>query len=200
MVVVQNWQAIDGWGAALRDWWLWCSMNGLMVLVPGCSINEPFDCFGAVLTVLTVYRWLWWCTINDLSMMHCRINDTVCRWLWCKINDKTSFVLMTLLETFFAVRQARVRISARHPMEVPSTEPTAMKIWRWASANVYEWRMYDCMNVCLKKNKCKKSGIRPPNLIKKKKKKNDAQCSLTSSRVRCISTLIVQDQRVSNDL
>ncbi len=36
------------------------------------------------------------------------------------------------------VRQARVRISARHPMEVPPTEPTAMKKWRWASANVYE--------------------------------------------------------------
>jgi hypothetical protein len=28
------------------------------------------------------------------------------------------------------------RFSARHPMEVPSTEPTAVKIWRWASANV----------------------------------------------------------------
>jgi hypothetical protein len=27
-----------------------------------------------------------------------------------------------------AVRQARVRISARHPKEVPPTEPTAMKI------------------------------------------------------------------------
>jgi hypothetical protein len=24
------------------------------------------------------------------------------------------------------------------PMEVPSTEPTAVKIWRWPSANVYE--------------------------------------------------------------
>jgi hypothetical protein len=29
-------------------------------------------------------------------------------------------------------------LSARHPMEVPPTEPTAVKIWRWASANVYE--------------------------------------------------------------
>ncbi len=37
-----------------------------------------------------------------------------------------------------AVRQARFRISARHPMEVPPTEPTAVKKWRWASANVYE--------------------------------------------------------------
>jgi hypothetical protein len=40
--------------------------------------------------------------------------------------------------SWLAVRQARVRISARHPMAVPPTEPTAMKIWRWASANVYE--------------------------------------------------------------
>jgi hypothetical protein len=37
-----------------------------------------------------------------------------------------------LVARWLAVRQARVRISARHPMEVPSTEPTAVKIWRWA--------------------------------------------------------------------
>jgi hypothetical protein len=43
-----------------------------------------------------------------------------------------------LVARWLAVRQARVRISARHPMEVPPTEPTAMKIWRWASASVYE--------------------------------------------------------------
>ncbi len=43
-----------------------------------------------------------------------------------------------LVVRWLAVRQARVRISARHPKEVPPTEPTAMKIWRWASANVYE--------------------------------------------------------------
>ncbi len=43
-----------------------------------------------------------------------------------------------LVARWLAVRQARVRISARHPMEVPPTEPTAVKIWRWASANVYE--------------------------------------------------------------
>jgi hypothetical protein len=35
-----------------------------------------------------------------------------------------------------AVRQARVQISARHPMEVPPAEPAAVKIWRRASANV----------------------------------------------------------------
>jgi hypothetical protein len=28
-----------------------------------------------------------------------------------------------------------------HPMEVPPTEAKALKIWRWASANVYK-----CMN------------------------------------------------------
>jgi hypothetical protein len=34
---------------------------------------------------------------------------------------------------WLAVRQARVRIPARHPMEA-----TAVKKWRWAPANVYE--------------------------------------------------------------
>ena len=43
-----------------------------------------------------------------------------------------------LVARLLAVRQARVRISARHPMEVPPNEPTAVKIWRRASANVYE--------------------------------------------------------------
>jgi hypothetical protein len=37
---------------------------------------------------------------------------------------------------WLAVRQARVRISARHRREVPPTEPAAMKTWRRASANV----------------------------------------------------------------
>jgi hypothetical protein len=50
-------------------------------------------------------------------------------------------------------------------MEVPPTEPTAVKIWRRASANVYERMMYECIN-CIKINKCKKSGKRPPNLEK----------------------------------
>ncbi len=40
-------------------------------------------------------------------------------------------------------------LSARHPMEVPPTEPTAMKIWRWASANVYECMMYVYLNVSI---------------------------------------------------
>ncbi len=41
-----------------------------------------------------------------------------------------------LVVRWLTVRQARVRISARHPREVPPTEPAAMKIWRRASANV----------------------------------------------------------------
>jgi hypothetical protein len=36
-------------------------------------------------------------------------------------------------------------------MEVPLTEPTAVKVWRWASANVY-----DNVSIVHKKNKCKK--------------------------------------------
>ncbi len=43
-----------------------------------------------------------------------------------------------LVARWLAVRQAQVRISARHPMEVPPIEPTAVKIWRWALENVYE--------------------------------------------------------------
>jgi hypothetical protein len=54
----------------------------------------------------------------DSSSRGCSVAQLVARWL--------------------AVRQARVRILAQHPMEVPPTEPTAVKIWRWASANVYE--------------------------------------------------------------
>ncbi len=57
-------------------------------------------------------------SIYIFSIIGCSVAQLVARWL--------------------AVRQARVRISARHPKEVPPTEPTAMKIWRWASANVYE--------------------------------------------------------------
>jgi hypothetical protein len=42
--------------------------------------------------------------------------------------------MVQLVVRWLAVRQARVQ----HPMEVPSTEPTAVKICRWASANDYE--------------------------------------------------------------
>ncbi len=54
--------------------------------------------------------------------------------------------VVQLVARWLAVMQARVRISAGYPMEVPPTEPTAVKIWRWSSANVYEWMMY-CMYV-----------------------------------------------------
>jgi len=40
-----------------------------------------------------------------------------------------------LIARLLAVRQARVRISYRGSAP---TELTAVKIWRWASANVYE--------------------------------------------------------------
>jgi hypothetical protein len=39
---------------------------------------------------------------------------------------------------WLAVKQERVRILARDPIEVPPTMPTAVKTWRWTSANVYE--------------------------------------------------------------
>jgi hypothetical protein len=50
-----------------------------------------------------------------------------------------------LVVRWLAVRQARVRISARHPREVPPTEPAAMKIWRRASAIVMREWLYECM-------------------------------------------------------
>ncbi len=43
-----------------------------------------------------------------------------------------------LVVRWLAGRQARVRISARHPIEIPPTEPTAVKTYMWAWANVYE--------------------------------------------------------------
>jgi hypothetical protein len=54
---------------------------------------------------------------DNLCFTACNVAQLVVRWL--------------------AVRQARGRISARHPMEVLPTEPTAVKTWRWASTNVY---------------------------------------------------------------
>ncbi len=53
------------------------------------------------------------------------------------------------------VKQARVRISARHPTEVLPTEPAAMKIWRRASANVISEWLYECMH-CNRNKKIKK--------------------------------------------
>ncbi len=78
----------------------------------------------------------------------------------------SSLVAMKLVVRWLAVRQARVRISARHPREVLPTQPAAMKIWRRASANVMSELLYECM-YCNRKIKIyKKSDIRPPNLKK----------------------------------
>jgi hypothetical protein len=38
---------------------------------------------------------------------------------------------------WLAVRQARVRISVRAPMEVPPTEPAAVKIRRWDPKEIF---------------------------------------------------------------
>jgi hypothetical protein len=58
----------------------------------------------------------------------------------CKQNARFIYPLgcsvAQMVVRWLAVRQARVRISARHPKEVPPTQPAAMKIWRRAPANV----------------------------------------------------------------
>jgi hypothetical protein len=59
-------------------------------------------------------------------------------WLSRMQCGSAGFRVAQLVARWLAVRQARVQISAGHPMEVPPTEPTAVKKWRWASANVYE--------------------------------------------------------------
>ncbi len=69
-----------------------------------------------------------------------------------------------------AVRQARVRFSARPHREVPPLSTQAMRIWREASANGDGWMYCDWMNVCMlyKIKINKKSGIllkRSQNLI-----------------------------------
>ncbi len=72
----------------------------------------------------------------------------------------------SLVARRLAVRQARVRFSARHHREVPPLSKQAMKKWREASANGDGWMwLYECMCVCYKKWKInKKSGIMPPNI------------------------------------
>jgi hypothetical protein len=58
------------------------------------------------------------------------------------MNDQISFGVFSIghqSKVFlgdFKVKMLSARISAWHPMEVPPTEPAAMKIWRRASANV----------------------------------------------------------------
>ncbi len=86
----------------------------------GCSVAQLWVQRGSVVGA----AWLsCGCSVAQLWVQRgsvgCSMDKLVVRWL--------------------AVRQARVRISARHPaMEVPPTQPTAVMIWRWASANVYE--------------------------------------------------------------
>jgi hypothetical protein len=52
-------------------------------------------------------------------------------------------------------------------MKIPSTEPTAVKIWKWAAANIYE-----CMTVKMhrifSKQRQKKEWHQPPILKKLK--------------------------------
>ncbi len=57
--------------------------------------------------------------------------------LGCNV-AQIGFSVAQMVLRWLAVRQARVRISARRPMEVPPTEPASMKIW---------------MNVCIVKRK-----------------------------------------------
>ncbi len=53
--------------------------------------------------------------------------------------DSIGCSVAQLVVRWLAVRQARDGISARHPMEIsPNELTTAVKTWRWDSANVYE--------------------------------------------------------------
>ncbi len=49
---------------------------------------------------------------------------------------------MLLVERRLAIRQARVRISARHPREDPPLRQQWWRNWSWASAYIREW-LYD---------------------------------------------------------
>jgi hypothetical protein len=103
---------LTGRSVALR---VQCGSLGCSV-AQGCNValKVQYSSQGAVWLEGAV--WLIGCSV----VRGCSVAQLVARWL--------------------AVRQVRVRISARHPnpMEVPPTEPTAVKICRWASANVYE--------------------------------------------------------------
>jgi hypothetical protein len=76
----------------------------------------------------------------SMAQLGCSVSQMVVRWV--------------------SVRQAPVIISDWHLMKVLPTELTVVKIWRWSSANV---------SIVQKKNKCKKSGIRPPYFYYSKK-------------------------------
>jgi hypothetical protein len=71
------------------------------------------------------------------SFISWEINTKLLRKKGCSVAQLGCSVAQ-LVARWLVERQARGRISARHPMAVPPTEPTAVKIWRWASVNVYE--------------------------------------------------------------
>jgi hypothetical protein len=72
-------------------------------------------------------------------MLGCSVAQMVVRWL--------------------AVRQARIRISARHPMEVPPTEHAAVKIYGDGPQRMLG--MNDYMDVCIvkKRVRCKATKL-----------------------------------------
>ncbi len=79
--------------------------------------------------------------------------------IWCGVAQ--------LVARRLAVRQARVRFSARHHREVPPLSKQAMKKWRVRPQRMATDKC-DCMNVCMYVIKIwkinKKSGIMPPNI------------------------------------
>ncbi len=81
--------------------------------------------------------------------------------IWCGVAQ--------LVARRLAVRQARVRFSARHLMEVLlllSEEAMRIQEDRPRRMMKVEW-MYDCIVwMIVKNNKYQKSGIMPPNLLK----------------------------------
>ncbi len=83
--------------------------------------------------------------------------SSVQRWKQSDILDNVCIKLQVeivcgvaqLVARRLAVRQARVRISARHHREVPPLSKQAMKKWREASANGDGWMwLCECMYVC----------------------------------------------------
>jgi hypothetical protein len=66
------------------------------------------------------------CSVAQLGCSVAQLRCSVAQ-LGCSVAQLGCSVAQ-LVARWLAVRQARVRISARHPMEVPPTEPTAVKI------------------------------------------------------------------------
>jgi hypothetical protein len=76
---------------------------------------------------------------RDPSTVHGGLDST--RRVQCGLG----YSVAQLVARWLAVRQARIRISAWHPMEVPPTEPTAMKICRDGPQRMFMNEL--CMNV-----------------------------------------------------